>query len=81
MTRGEETISYAESDPRVLTPGYGRYPHTRVENMYGITEATVHRTRRTLTLQGAGPEDNMCLSLDPKPLLTEVDAPFAPPAG
>ncbi|MFH8370138.1 amino acid adenylation domain-containing protein [Streptomyces sp. NPDC018031] len=36
-------------DTRVLVPWFERYPRTRVENMYGITETTVHCTRRTLT--------------------------------
>ncbi|MGW1198761.1 amino acid adenylation domain-containing protein [Streptomyces sp. NPDC002536] len=40
-------------DTRVLVPWFERYPDTRVENMYGITETTVHCTRRTLTLQDA----------------------------
>ncbi|WP_413804932.1 amino acid adenylation domain-containing protein [Streptomyces sp. OE57] len=40
-------------DTRVLIPWFERYPDTRVENMYGITETTVHCTRRTLTPRDA----------------------------
>lgn len=40
-------------DPRALLPWFDLYPHTRVENMYGITETTVHCTRRTLTPRDA----------------------------
>ncbi|MCD9194677.1 amino acid adenylation domain-containing protein [Streptomyces albireticuli] len=40
-------------DTRTLIPWFERYPHTRVENMYGITETTVHCTRRTLTPRDA----------------------------
>ncbi|WP_433121738.1 non-ribosomal peptide synthetase [Micromonospora sp. CA-246542] len=38
-------------DPRVLLPWFDRYPETacRVENMYGITETTVHCTWHTVT--------------------------------
>ncbi|MEV0072709.1 non-ribosomal peptide synthetase [Amycolatopsis sp. NPDC050768] len=36
-------------DVRTLGPWFDRYPHARVENMYGITETTVHVTARTLT--------------------------------
>jgi amino acid adenylation domain-containing protein len=36
-------------DTRVLEPWFAHCPGARVENMYGITETTVHCTRRTLT--------------------------------
>jgi amino acid adenylation domain-containing protein len=36
-------------DTRMLAGWFARYPQCRVENMYGITETTVHSTRRTLT--------------------------------
>ncbi|MEV6805054.1 amino acid adenylation domain-containing protein [Streptomyces sp. NPDC051132] len=36
-------------DTRTLSGWFARYPECRVENMYGITETTVHCTRRTLT--------------------------------
>ncbi|PNE33122.1 non-ribosomal peptide synthetase [Streptomyces eurocidicus] len=40
-------------DARTLIPWFERHPRTRVENMYGITETTVHCTRRTLTPRDA----------------------------
>jgi amino acid adenylation domain-containing protein len=36
-------------DQRMLLPWFDRYPSTRAENMYGITETTVHCTRHTIT--------------------------------
>ncbi|WP_123798528.1 amino acid adenylation domain-containing protein [Amycolatopsis keratiniphila] len=36
-------------DVRALRSWFARYPEVRVENMYGITETTVHVTTRTLT--------------------------------
>ncbi|MFJ2581776.1 amino acid adenylation domain-containing protein [Kitasatospora aureofaciens] len=36
-------------ETRTLLPWFDRYPTARVENMYGITETTVHCTRHTVT--------------------------------
>ncbi|GAB1339705.1 hypothetical protein ACE1SV_62950 [Streptomyces sp. E-15] len=36
-------------DTRTLLPWFKRYPAVRVENMYGITETTVHSTTHTVT--------------------------------
>jgi amino acid adenylation domain-containing protein len=36
-------------DARTLLPWFERYPAVRVENMYGITETTVHSTTHTVT--------------------------------
>ena len=40
-------------DPQVLLPWFDRYPKARVENMYGITETTVHCTTHPLTREDA----------------------------
>jgi non-ribosomal peptide synthetase component F len=41
-------------DTRTLLPWFERYPAVRVENMYGITETTVHSTTHTVTPDVAG---------------------------
>ncbi|MEU3031647.1 non-ribosomal peptide synthetase [Streptomyces incarnatus] len=40
-------------DTRTLSSWFARYPRVRVENMYGITETTVHSTTHTVTPEDA----------------------------
>ncbi|WP_406466491.1 amino acid adenylation domain-containing protein [Streptomyces hirsutus] len=40
-------------DTRALTPWFERFPGTRLENMYGITETTVHCTSHTVNPEDA----------------------------
>ncbi|WP_051871706.1 non-ribosomal peptide synthetase [Streptomyces sclerotialus] len=58
MTRGGLTVRLLvfggePLDSAALLPWFDRYPTARVENMYGITETTVHCTSHTMTREDA----------------------------